>query len=246
MDLLKKLLVSVFAFILLYQTNNAQKPWAKDWKTLDRKEALKIVNDSPWAKNYNDIEVSYSFTSLNKGAFEDGGQLGPAPPVVVRFYSSLKIREALLRLRQIGDNYDQMDEGGKKDYDEKTKDMLECDNCKNYYVIIVHQPIEEHFQKSIISYGFRDDKLADLQGKIYLENDKKQIRQLEQFGVPKTGTDPAVFYFTINDEKEQPLITKDTKKFSFKIRRGMFHGKGYMQDIDFDVAKMLVDGKLDF
>lgn len=246
MKLLKNILIFGFTFILLCQTSYAQKPWGKDWKTLNKKEALKIINDSPWAKNYNNIDVSYSFTDINRGAFGAGGQLGPAPPIVVRFYSSLKLRQALLRLRQIGDNYDEMDGNRKNEYDEKTKGMLECDNCKNYYVIIVHQPIDDSFQKSLISYGFRDDKLTDLQGKIYLEDDKKQKRQLEQFSVPKTDTDPAIFYFPINDDKGQPLITKDTKKFSFKIKRGMFHGKKYMQDVDFDVSKMLVEGKLDF
>lgn len=239
-------MIAGFVFVLFFQTSYAQKPWEADWKTLDRKEALKITNDSPWAKNYNDVEVSFAFTDLNRGGFDKGGQLGPAPPVIVRFYSSLKIRQALLRLRQIGEDYDKMDDAGKKAYDEKTVQTLECDNCKNYYVIIVHQPAEENNKKSIIAYGFRDETLANLQNKIYIENDKKQTRQLEQFGAPKSYTDPAIFYFPINDDKGQPLITKDTKKFTFKVKRGLFHGKAYMQDVEFNVSKMLIDGKLDF
>lgn len=246
MNLSKNFVVAGFAFILLGLTSYAQKPWETDWKTLDRKEALKIINDSPWAKNYNNIEVSFAFTDLNRGGFDEGGQLGPAPPIVVRFYSSLKIRQALLRLRQIGDNYDKMNDSSKKVYDERSAGMLECDNCKNYYVIIVQQPVEENNKKSLVADGFRDETLANLQDKIYLENDKKQTRQLGQFGAPKSYNDSAIFYFPINEDKGQPLITKDTKKFTFKIKRGLFHGKQYMQDVEFNISKMLIDGKLDF
>lgn len=234
--------------ILLFfvQLISAQKAWEKDWRTLKKEEAYKIINDSPWAKSYTNIDVSLRYGSLNKAPFDDSLRLAPAPPIVVRFYSSLKIRQALLRLKQLQANYDAMNTTQKAEFDEKTKNFLDCDNCKNYYVFIVLQPVSQPNEKSVIGDGLKEEQLSTLKDKIFLLNDKKEKRELAQFIAPKTATDHAVLYFSIKDEKENSLITTETKKITLQFKTSLMRASDYLQTVEFDVSKMLMDGKLDF
>lgn len=232
--------------LFIVQLVPAQKAWEKDWQKWKKEEAYKILNDSPWAKNYTNVDVSYSYGSINRSGFDEGVQLPASPPVILRLFSSLKVRQAVLRLRQIQANYDQLDKKQKEEFDEKTKNFLNCDNCKKYYVFILLQPVTEPNVKSVVGESFKADQLSSLKDKIFLFNDKKEKRELAQFVAPKTDADAAVFYFPIMDENQKPLITTETKKITVQFKTSLLYGKGFLQDVEFDVSKMLFDGKLDF
>ena len=243
---LTKLILSISILLISTQILPAQKIWKKDWKALKAKEAFKVLNNSPWARNINNIEVSYSYTDINSSIFDRTARLGAAPPIIVRLYSSLKIRQTLLRLRQLQVNYDKLDKKKKSKFDKINENFLDCKNCKNYYVIILLQQVSKPGVKSLIGYKFKDLKLEDLKGKFYLTNDKKERRDLEQFIAPKTDIDPAILYFPIMDEEQKPLVTNESKKFTLKFNTNLIKGTSFLQDVDFNIPKMLVNGKLDF
>jgi hypothetical protein len=242
----KKISFVLIGLLFFVQLIPAQKAWEKDWTKWKKEDAYKILNDSPWAKNYTNADVSLSYGEINRSGFDDAMRMPASPPVVLRLYSSLKIRQAVLRLRQIQANYDQMDTKQKEEFDEKFKNVLTCDNCKNYYVFILLQPVTEPKAKSVVGHSFKDEELSNLKGKFVLLNDKKEKRDLAQFIAPKTEADPAVFYFPIMDENQKPLITSETKKLTFLFKRGLIQNHFYVQDVELDVSKMLIDGKLDF
>jgi hypothetical protein len=244
MKVLTRISFTALLFFVLVHDNYAQKSWEKDWKQLKKDEVYKILNDSPWAKNFTNIDVSYSYTGLNKGAF-DSTRLVAAPPLIVRFYSSLRIRQALLRLRQLQVNYDNLTDVQKAEFDEKNKTVLKCDNCKNYYVFILLQPVSNPNEKSIIGNHFKDNKVSDFKDTIFLTNDRKEKRELEEFVAPKTDADVAVFYFPVMDEKQNPLITEQTKKITLNFKSSLMKTP-YLQNIEFDVTKMMINGKFDF
>ena len=246
MKLLKKITLISIVLLFFAELAVAQKAWEKDWTNWKKDDAYKILNDSPWAKNYTNVDVAYSYGSINRSGFDEGVQLPASPPVVLRFYSSLKVRQAVLRLRQLQENYDQMDAKQKAEFDEKTKNALNCDNCKTYYVFILLQPVTKPNLKSVVGEGFRKETLANLKDKIFLLNDKNEKRELMQFAPPNTDADSAVFYFPILDEKQNPLITSETKKITVQFKTSLIKGQAYLQTVEFDVTKMLVGGKLDF
>jgi hypothetical protein len=241
----KKISLIFLVLLVFAQLIPAQRAWEKDWQKWKKEEAYKILNDSPWAKNYTNIDVSLSYGSINRSGFAEGIQLPASPPVILRLFSSLKVRQAVLRLRQIQANYDKLDKKQKEEFDEKTKNFLSCDNCKNYYVFILLQPVTEPNVKSVVGESFKDGQLSNLKDKIILFNDKKEKRELAQLVAPKTDADAAVFYFPIMDENQKPLITSETKKITVQFKTSLLQAK-YLQDVEFDVSRMLVDGKLDF
>lgn len=242
----RKVIFVLVLFVFFVQIAPAQKAWEKDWTKWKKEDAYKVLNDSPWAKNYSNADVSLSYGDINRSGFDEGMRMPASPPVILRLYSSLKVRQAVLRLRQIQANYDQLDKKQKEEFDEKTKNLLACDNCKNYYVFILLQPVTEPNVKSVVGHSFKDEQLSTLKGKFVLFNDKKEKRELAQFIAPKTEADAAVFYFPIMDENQKPLITSETKKITFEFKRGLVRNHFYVQDVELDVSKMLVDGKLDF
>lgn len=240
---LSLLLVVMLCFAQLAQ---AQKAWEKDWTKWKKEEAFKVLNDSPWAKSYTNVDVSYSYGSINRSGFDSGAQLPASPPVILRMYSSLKVRQAVLRLRQLQANYDKMDTKQKAEFDEKSKTFLDCENCKKYYVFILLQPVTEPNIKSVVGESFKTEQLSNLKDKIFLLNDKKEKRELAQFAAPKTDADAAIFYFPIMDENQKPLISSETKKITIQFKTSLLYGMAYLQDVELDVSKMLIDGKFDF
>lgn len=231
--------VIFFIAIALFtvQAAFAQKSWEKPWQEWKKEDALKILTASPWAYGYSTLEVSSGFNSLNKAG-------GNAPPVILRLYSSLTVRRALLRLKQINENYNGMNELQKSDFNKNNEYLLNCGECEKYYVLVLLQPVD-NFSKSLVAFKFKDLKFDDLKNYVFLSNDKKEKRELTQYIAPKSDRDPAIFLFFRNDSNQQPLVTNETKKITFNIKTNI-RNDAVQEKIDFDVSKMKIEEKVDF
>lgn len=236
------ILIVCFAFT---QIIPAQKVWERDWRVWRSEDAYKILNDSPWAKNCSRADGRLPCRTLSTSPLEDKNQMAETPPIIVRFYSSLKIRQAMWRLNQLRDGYDRMDEKQKEKYDENAKDFLACSFCKKYYVITLFQSIVEESGRSIFREKLKNEKPENLSEKIYLLNDKNEKRKLEKFSLPGQNPLTMTLYFPVMDERQNALITEKTKKISLNFKTDLWE-KGVLERIEFDTSKMLVNGKLDF
>lgn len=189
---LKLILLSTI-IVSLSQTTFSQKVWEKPWTKWDKDDVLKILSNSPWAYNYTDIDIAYQTNNLGNSTIAPVLHV-VAPQIVVRLYSAQTIQRALLRSYQINQNYDAMTSEQKAKFDETTKGFLECPNCKNYYIVILMQPSGKN-ARNLVGNRFKDDKLENLKGKVYLTNEKDEKRELAQFAAPKSDDGSAVFYF---------------------------------------------------
>ncbi len=245
MKSIKQLTLFLAVCFVLTQMISAQKIWERDWQTWKEKDAYKVLNDSPWGKNCYKSDGSIPCRTLSAQSYEDKTRVAETPPVIVKFYSSLKIRQALWRLNQLRDGYDKMDSSQKEKYDEAAKSFFACDDCKKYYVITLFQSVVEESRRSIFRSKLKSEKLENIADKIYLANDKNEKRNLAAFSLP--GREPYIMtlYFPILDHRQSPLVTDRTKKISLNFKMNLWE-KGFLERAEFDVSKMLVNGKLDF
>lgn len=241
----RKIALSLAICFVLTQPIFSQKIWERDWRTWKIENTYKILNDSPWAKNCSRSNGRVPCRTFAASPLEDNNQTAETPPVIVRFYSSLKIRQALWRLNQLRDGYDKMDEKQKEKYDESGKDFLACGVCKKYYVITLFQSIVDESGRSIFREELKNEKPENLSEKIYLSNDKNEKRKLEQFSLPGQKPYMMTLYFSVLGDGQNALITEKTKKISLNFKTGLWQ-KGILERIEFDVSKMLINGKLDF
>ena len=233
-----------------------QKPyteWSKD-------EALKVVTDFPWANEYQSErgldanaqlrqareQADTNISGSNRG---NQGAQGVPPPIVVRLFSALPVRQAMVRLQQIDAGYDKMKSEDKAKFDASKVSFLECKICKDYYVITLTK--FKDASTSVNNGIFQTLKLADVKGKIWLENDKGERRELTEFTPPKGEVDKATFFFKRTDDAGKPFFTASDKlikmMFSNDLRDDTSEYSILIPRLfEFKVSKMVVDGNLIF
>lgn len=219
---------------LLAQPAPAQlkhKPF-EQW-TLKETEAL--LTESPWAQTLGG--------SVAIGGLELNSAVG-GTSVTVRLRSALPIRQALARLRQIKSKYDNMSAGDKSKLDAKNKPLLECLPCDDYYVVTLSPaPGTSRGVPHILTTMTP----AQLKLNVMLKNEKNETRELVNFVKPKFAGDDAVFFFERFNASGEPLITQASRKVTLWFDPRIFEGNAMrIVNVDFDVAKITVDGQVVF
>jgi hypothetical protein len=195
-------------------------------------EAVHLIADSPWAK-FDRLSEPTHLYSAN-----------------IRLHSALPIRQALLRIKQIRMNYDNLIATDKLKFDSAIRESLECPDCARYYILTL--TIRPTDQKILgLLTGLSRDKLTPY---VFLANDKGDRRKLVKF-IPPTGAgddalffENAVFYFERYDEQGKPLLTIDNKKLYFSIDDKVFKGKQVppIGKVTFEVSKLVCSGEVVF
>ena len=106
---------------------------AKDYRQWTEKECRKLLEDSPWSQDYN---ISRTFVEpLQSASSERGREQRPQMKYQAQFRSALPIRQALVRLQQLNNKYDQMPPDQKQAFDEKAGKLLDANFAE---IIAVH------------------------------------------------------------------------------------------------------------
>lgn len=222
-------------------------------------DVTKILNDSPWAKTQTiRVAARRQVRSVAGGPpsapMEGEGQsmtrLGAAEEAydykfTLRLRSSLAVRQAILRLVQLDQKYDQMSERERKAFNAnaEVKDLLECKRCANNYIVSVGFGTNNSAGTDFVYQWFSGATLPSLKGYVYLANERGGRRDLVGFIPPKAPGDEAFFIFSRLDDKGQPLITPDNKKIIFRMADKSANS---VTNFSLDVSKLVVDGKVDF
>src|SRR5687767_2783195 len=115
------LFVVASSSVCLAQTQKEEQPY-QQWTTA---EAEKLLSSSPWASTQE--------KGVSLGVAADTA-LAPEA-VTLRLRSSLHIRQAILRLRQIKAKYDKMSDSDKASFDKKNQPLIDCPACVDNYVV---------------------------------------------------------------------------------------------------------------
>ncbi|MEO8042708.1 MAG: hypothetical protein ABI646_08880 [Acidobacteriota bacterium] len=237
-----------------------QKFLLKPYTEWSKEEAKKVLSDFPWASEYQSergldaaaiIKQQREQADTRLSGSERGNQgVNSAPiPIVVRLHSALPVRQAMVRVQQLEIGYDKMKPEEKAKFDASRAGYLECKICKDYYVVTLTKYKDA---STTVNDGiFQSLKLADLKGKMWLENDKGERREITEFTPPKNETDSAIFFFKRTNEAGAPLFSPSDKLVKLMFSNELRDDKNSYSYLiprlfEFKASKMVVDGKLEF
>jgi hypothetical protein len=231
---------SVFFAILVWfailGTAIAQKD--KKWTDWNKKEAQKILEDSPWAKAQTE-----QITSSHPGAIASitTDANAPDPSVVavnskfhVRFYSARPIRQALLRLAELDQKPDPATV-------QKLHVLGEMKSEDSVIVTLTYQSPDQRHRESVLKALSSADTFV-LQNHTYLErsSDGKQLL-LKEYVPPGKDTFGARFIFSRN-VNGTPFIDDKSGEIHFSTQ----YPNGIKIDRRFKVADMIYEGALEY
>jgi hypothetical protein len=121
----------------------------------------------------------------------------------------MPIRQAFVRLQQIEVGYDKMSNDDKAKFDASKASFLECKICKDYYVVTLTK--FKDTGTSVNNGIFQTLKLADVKGKIWLENDKRERPRVNGIHTSQKRDRQGTFFFKRTDEAGKPLFTASDK-----------------------------------
>ena len=203
---------------------------SKPYQQWTMKDVQKVLADSPWSRQY--VRSAASIGSSSAGVMATKGY-------IVRLRSALPVRQGLLRLRQLREKYDEMSDKKKAEFDEKNKPLIDCPPCEENYVLSI-QPAADTDKLPEQLYKASLDRVK---GYVRLVNDRGQTRELVHFAPAKSGSE-VTFFFPRTDDAGAPLVTPETKRLVLIVDPGALGGDATINRFEFDVSKMILDGKL--
>lgn len=233
------IVVALAALAALPLCGLAQEDWKKKpYQQWTKDDIIAVSSNSPWAYV---LQASAGIGNDTAGAY--------LPAVTIRLRSALPIRRALVRLKQIEAKYDNMNDQQRAEFDAKAQGLLNCPACADNYAVTLGPPVSTRQVKNAIG-SLLDVNIGMLEKKVYLLNDRGERRELVHFIAPKHADDEATFFFSRVDDKGQPLLRADSKKLivifdiaNLRTRHGLSQ---IPERFEFDVAKLIVNGKVDF
>ena len=260
---MKKLLLKLCAAALLAanapgaaaQGDLSRKPFS-GWT---RAEAEAVLRDSPWARPQSvrlrvgsrsrrvaGGPVTIEGASPSIPSADLGGAEAPVDfTFTLRLRSSRRVREALVRLRQIEAGYDGM--GAEKraafDAQPKIKGLLECPACADNYVLTLTASSKESPGADPVYASLKGARLAELQRYVYIADERGRRRQLVHFVPPKAPGEEATFFFPRADERGEPLLGPASREFVFNLSDMEVNA---VSNFRVDVSKLVSGGAVDF
>jgi len=226
-----------------------------------KKEADKVLEESPWVRK-QEVRIRYaelsrriaggSVPSAAEGGLsnnssnmaEMGGAEAPVDfQFTLRLRSALVVRQALVRLKQLEANYDQMSQKDRAAFDARFKGLLDCPACEQNYVLTLSAKSKQNPGADPVFTVFKGGRLADLQRYVFIANGHGERRELIHFLPPKAPGEEAVFYFPRFNEKGEALLTSTETEL---IANFTNNDVNMNTNFRLDVTKLRVNGQIDF
>ena len=227
-----RIVLLLMTTLLLIATASAQQTddWQnKPWEQWTKKDAQRVLNESPWAKTEARSGPTVNVT---------GNEIITASKIyTLRLRSSLTVRRALLRLRQLDEKYEQMNDKKKAEFDEKNKALIECPACADNYIVSLIPPP---------SADSRNVTLEKMRLFVQLMDERGRARQLVHFNPTIVTGQELVLFFPRLDEKNEPLLSTASKKVIFTIETTVINLDAVLRRFEFDVPKIIVNGQVEF
>lgn len=238
-------------FIFVFAVSvNAQKVWEKPADQWSLQDIELIMNKSPWAVSQelrlrNDGSTNRVAGMGNIVGGEIQSNLGPATDFVftLRLRSGAPIRLALVRKKEIEENFSELKGKERSGFISKYKGLLECPACTDNYVLSLSSKSKSNPGADAIYTIFSGAKLADIKRYIYLLNEKGEKRELTYFTPPKAAGDEAVFFFPRLDSEGKSLFTPDSKQIIFNVTNNEIN---INTNFRIPVKPIVYDGKVFF
>jgi hypothetical protein len=240
------LMLLVLAALAVETVTGQKQP--KSWKEWSKKDAEKMLNDSPWAHLQVDTDLSEMFYQPTTDARTSGGRAPNSNSRLeqgatnqetkltygIRFFSARPVRQAFIRMIQLQ----------KKDLEADVVDrMNKFAELPSTDSIIIAVTIEGTDKRSLgkAMQVIESAATGTLKNSTYLErNDGKRVF-LEQYVPPgKDGFGARFIFPRIVDER--PFLSTDFNDVRFVSE----FGTSIKLNMRFKVSDMMMDGKLEY
>ena len=233
--------------VVLAETATGQKQ-SQSWKEWTKKDAEKILNDSPWSHFQVDTDLSEMFFQPTTDARTSGGRAPNANSRLeqgatnqetsikygIRFFSARPVRQAFIRMMQLG---------------QKNLDPEMAARMNNFAEVLSEDAIiiavtTEGTDKRSLGKAMQIIESAatgTLKNSTYLErNDGKRLF-LEQYVPPGKDGFGARFIFP-RMVNERPFLSTEINDVRFVAE----FGTSIKLNMRFKVSDMMLDGKLEY
>jgi len=242
--------LTAMVLLLVLITVTAQDK-GKAWSEWSKKEAEKVLNDSPWAQTQVDTDTSQMFysptsdprmTGVRSNSTTDSriGQGATNQEVSikfhVRFFSARPIRRALVRLMEL-------QQKPTPEIAQRLTNFAEMEAKDSIIVTVTFESNDQRFSGPVMQ-AFNSAATGTLKNDAYLErNDGKRIF-LEEYVPPGKDGFGARFIF-LRELNGQPFVTAGTTDVRFVVqfpRAKSADPNGLKIDRRFKIADMVLNG----
>ena len=227
----------------------------KAWSEWSKKDAEKMLNDSPWAQTQTDTDTSQMFfsptndprlnnsrTTSNTDSRISEGATNQAvnQKFHVRFFSARPIRQALVRLMEL-------QQKPSPETATKFTNFAEMQSPDSVIVTVVFESNDQRFLGGAMQ-AFNSATTGTLKNAAYLErNDGKRLF-LEEYVPPGKDGFGARFIF-LRELDGKPFVTADTKEIRFYAefpKAKSADANGMKIDRRFKIADMMYQGQIEY
>ena len=240
--------LATLALLLALTTATAQKK-DKPWTDWSKKDAEKVLDDSPWAQTQTDTDTSQMFYSPT-GVPGSGSRTQSASVNIdrsiegatnqsvnvkfhVRFFSARPIRQALARLIEL-------QQKPPADVVTRLHSFAELESTNSIIVTVTFESPDQRYS-GVVMQAFNSAITATLKNTTYLERGDGKRLFLEEYVPPGRDGFGARFIF-LRELDGQPFITRDIGEVRFYAE----YPNGIKVNRRFKVGDMLYGGELEY
>ena len=230
--------ISAFVLLLAHPLAVSAQWGKKPYTEWSEKEALKVLNDSPWGQSHSFTDMSRAF-STGPGRTANPGQTQEASTrqinFRIRFLSARPIREAFVRaieLKQKGQL--------PKQFADQLKAFVESPFRDLIVIVVDFDSNATTGELEQVRALLNNRTTADLKNTTYLQVGGKRVF-LDEYQTPKSDGLGARLVFPRLVDGE-PWITERTEDIHFVSEMS----STYKLDIRYKVKEMIYQGKLEY
>jgi len=229
------LLLLLISAITIGQNKNI--PWT-EWS---KKDAEKVLNDSPWGQTQVDTNVTEMFYQPTSRANATSGQRGVEGALNqeikvtyhIRFFTARPVRQALVRLYQIQEKPDAESEKGLRSF-------AELESRDSIILTVTFESTDGRFTGKAMQ-AFNSAVTAIMKNKTYLErNDGKRLFLTTYVPPGRDGFGARFVFSRIVDGR--PFIGPETKDVRFFAE----FNESLRLNMKFKVSEMMYNGMLEY
>jgi len=232
--------------LLLFGVTNlyAQEFWDEPYEKWNAKYVSRMINDSPWSQNQ---------TLSTPLAGKDSGLQGEKEiynKFTVRFFSSLPVRQAYVRMMQLMNKYDEMAPAQRTEFDTRFKRALTLDVSDRVIVSVDFSSNDPDANRDMKQY-LATARTETIKQNVYLIGEHAGRVTLKEYFPPSSDGTGAKFVFP-RTQNGKPVIAAGDKeaRFEFEIPLVDRNAGGltnrHKLSINFKVDKMIYKGELNY
>jgi hypothetical protein len=209
----------------------------KDYKQWSDAEVRKMLEDSPWARNYTLSQTFITPLQNSGGETQDRERVeNPRFTYRVQFRSAQPLRQALVRQMQLAQKYDQMEAEKKQQFDEQAGKFLAASFPES---VIVHVSFTTNVQQDDreAAAHWQRQTTEQLRNTAYLIGPKGEQIELQRYIVADSGRS---FQFVF----PRRALSPQDKSIKLEFRHPRLRTQSEARVlIEFKVEKMLLQGE---